>query len=672
MGFFSIFEKTKEGAVGGISIIELDKIKKHYVPNPTYSEEFNYIASSQITKDNILFHLNNGLDVNFILHVSGLPIFLTVENRDLFDIMAYFGADVELKNLKPETISFILHWSFFLYDDYKDFILSLPVSVHKLTTDIKKLEWLKMNKVDFNRLIILPYIDEIFLYDCWHALLNPDNQESIKFIIDQTNFDFNLEINYSNHNTMTGIAKVWFVYAIKYLYSVKGNESKKIKARQKEFEKFLLLTQDKFSVNDVNSLGQNVYFMLQKTPKVKHLLVQVFLDIGVNPFIKDHSGHSFYDLMKLNPIENQKVIEVLEHSKFYNFKTDLIQPSDSENTKESKDMLNVSLDQKPNKRINLSEIVNEKVTVVTGTVEGYTRREYENYLSGLGARISSEVNGKTEVLIVGENPGSKVEKAAKLGVEIIRLSTSENSVLSELQPKAVKFYMDTQENPKSFDQKLLSVSIIRNIFSKHRIFDEVDCEQDIEALAHLNHDNMKKGVFDLLDLIKDGLLTKVFMNVKNDIEDYIEGNLEIVDEPVQLKQMNIVVDSPIYEDKVIIPRIECPIITSLSSQQRKIIRLISQGKEDEVQQLLNSPSDWAFSFDCNVNLLHLALIFNCNKIATYLIDQNIDIHQVITDEVQGELMFNQKILNYLTALDIARRNGMTSMVQRLEALIKLR
>jgi DNA ligase (NAD+) len=57
--------------------------------------------------------------------------------------------------------------------------------------------------------------------------------------------------------------------------------------------------------------------------------------------------------------------------------------------------------------------------VVTGTLENYTRTEAKELLINLGAKVSSSVSKKTTAVIAGDKPGSKVEKAEKLGVEIL-------------------------------------------------------------------------------------------------------------------------------------------------------------------------------------------------------------------------------------------------------------
>ena len=59
-----------------------------------------------------------------------------------------------------------------------------------------------------------------------------------------------------------------------------------------------------------------------------------------------------------------------------------------------------------------------KTFVITGTLTKYTRDEVEEKIVLLGGKASSSVSKKTAALILGENPGSKYDKALKLGVAI--------------------------------------------------------------------------------------------------------------------------------------------------------------------------------------------------------------------------------------------------------------
>ena len=60
-----------------------------------------------------------------------------------------------------------------------------------------------------------------------------------------------------------------------------------------------------------------------------------------------------------------------------------------------------------------------KTFVVTGTLEHFTRQQAEQAIRQAGAKASSSVSKKTDFVLAGENPGSKLEKAKKLGIEII-------------------------------------------------------------------------------------------------------------------------------------------------------------------------------------------------------------------------------------------------------------
>lgn len=56
--------------------------------------------------------------------------------------------------------------------------------------------------------------------------------------------------------------------------------------------------------------------------------------------------------------------------------------------------------------------------VVTGTLARWSREQAKSALEGLGAKVTDSVSKKTSGLVVGENAGSKLEKAQRLGVEL--------------------------------------------------------------------------------------------------------------------------------------------------------------------------------------------------------------------------------------------------------------
>ena len=66
-----------------------------------------------------------------------------------------------------------------------------------------------------------------------------------------------------------------------------------------------------------------------------------------------------------------------------------------------------------------SSAVAGKSFVLTGTLAGMTRDEAKEQLLALGAKVTASVSNKTDYIVVGADPGSKADKAAKLGITIL-------------------------------------------------------------------------------------------------------------------------------------------------------------------------------------------------------------------------------------------------------------
>ncbi|SDD90213.1 NAD-dependent DNA ligase LigA [Desulfuromonas thiophila] len=69
-----------------------------------------------------------------------------------------------------------------------------------------------------------------------------------------------------------------------------------------------------------------------------------------------------------------------------------------------------------------------KTLVLTGTLQQLSRSEAKSHIEAAGGRVSSALSGKTDYLVVGENPGSKLRQAETLGVPCL----SEKDLLQHL------------------------------------------------------------------------------------------------------------------------------------------------------------------------------------------------------------------------------------------------
>jgi len=65
------------------------------------------------------------------------------------------------------------------------------------------------------------------------------------------------------------------------------------------------------------------------------------------------------------------------------------------------------------------QILSGKTFALTGTLDGLTRQEAKAKIRELGGNVSSSVSKKTDFVVAGKDPGSKYDKAKKLGVKII-------------------------------------------------------------------------------------------------------------------------------------------------------------------------------------------------------------------------------------------------------------
>ncbi|KEI34611.1 DNA ligase [Francisella sp. W12-1067] len=94
---------------------------------------------------------------------------------------------------------------------------------------------------------------------------------------------------------------------------------------------------------------------------------------------------------------------------------------DSLNIRIMEDLLNVGIEISNPRKIEkvTNSNFDNKIIVITGTFEDYSRTDLTQLLKSMGAKVTSSVSKKTDMVICGENAGSKFTKAQELGVNVV-------------------------------------------------------------------------------------------------------------------------------------------------------------------------------------------------------------------------------------------------------------
>ncbi|MEX0736860.1 MAG: NAD-dependent DNA ligase LigA [Bacteroidota bacterium] len=78
----------------------------------------------------------------------------------------------------------------------------------------------------------------------------------------------------------------------------------------------------------------------------------------------------------------------------------------------------VQLEEKQKKEGNNASLAG-KTFVLTGTLAGFSREEARQKIEAMGGKVTSSVSKKTDYVVVGEEAGSKLDKARELGVQTL-------------------------------------------------------------------------------------------------------------------------------------------------------------------------------------------------------------------------------------------------------------
>jgi len=91
------------------------------------------------------------------------------------------------------------------------------------------------------------------------------------------------------------------------------------------------------------------------------------------------------------------------------------------------------------------QVLDKMTFVITGTLSHFSRSEVKAQLQALGAKVTGSVSKKTNYVIAGADPGSKVDKADKLGVRVLseedfnHLLSNPEEYLISLEPRKISW-----------------------------------------------------------------------------------------------------------------------------------------------------------------------------------------------------------------------------------------
>lgn len=82
-------------------------------------------------------------------------------------------------------------------------------------------------------------------------------------------------------------------------------------------------------------------------------------------------------------------------------------------------------------KIAKSDLLAGKTIVATGSLTLYTRKEINDLIESLGGKAAGSVSKKTSYVVAGENAGSKLQKAAELGIPVLTEEEFKNMIQQE-------------------------------------------------------------------------------------------------------------------------------------------------------------------------------------------------------------------------------------------------
>ena len=184
------------------------------------------------------------------------------------------------------------------------------------------------------------------------------------------------------------------------IYYLKLEDIASLKKEGKKFAQNLIDSIEESKKNDlyklINSLGirhigvKSAKTLARKYRSIDNLIDASFESLVMTEDTGEITANSIYEFFK-----QSQTIDLIEKLKKAGVNTEIIE----------------------NKGVD--ERFVGKTFVLTGTLENYTRDEASEIIEKFGGKTSSSVSKKTTYVLAGEEAGSKLDKAQKLGREII-------------------------------------------------------------------------------------------------------------------------------------------------------------------------------------------------------------------------------------------------------------
>lgn len=93
--------------------------------------------------------------------------------------------------------------------------------------------------------------------------------------------------------------------------------------------------------------------------------------------------------------------------------------SNEENRRLIQRLIELGVNPRSEKRARVETPMSNKTFVLTGTLSGMTREQAKTLIQKAGGKVASSVSKKTDFVVVGKEPGSKLDKAKELGIKTI-------------------------------------------------------------------------------------------------------------------------------------------------------------------------------------------------------------------------------------------------------------